>query len=533
MVPLLSKEFKEVFPELDAQQEFVGKVILEEERSFLRTLEGGLKRIDALEVANNQVDGNIAFELYDTYGFPIDLTRLIATEKGWTIDEKGFEKALKEQKERSRADAKKEVGDWIEIYNNPEVEFVGYDQLKVDDAKVIKYRTVTVKDNPQFQIVISKTPFYAESGGQRGDSGLLWFGEEKIPVVDTQKENELIIHIVKKMPQDFNSLKLAEVNSNKRHATEKNHTAVHLMHAALHQVLGKHALQKGQDVDGKRLRFDFSHFQRMTKEEIADIEQIVNKKIRENILLEENRYMPIEEAKASGALMLFGEKYGDKVRVITFDKDFSRELCGGTHVPATGKIGLFKILSEGGVAAGVRRIEAVTADAAEDFVNKELEELNAIRSLFKNPTGTAKNVAALQEENKNLKKELEKLAADQAGSLKDDLKNAAQQINGINFIGAKLPLNDAKAIKTLAYELERELENVMIVFGAEVNGKPQLMVAISESLTKDKNLHAGNMIRELAKEIQGGGGGQPFFATAGGKDSAGLEKAIEKAKAMI
>ncbi len=533
MIPLLAKEFAEVFPELKSQKEFVGKVILEEERSFLKTLEEGLKRIDALRVKNNQIDGQVAFELYDTFGFPIDLTRLIASEKGWTIDEKGFEKALNVQKDRSRADAQKEVGDWIEINPDLEVEFVGYDQLKVSDTKVIKYRTVTVKGNPQYHIVISKTPFYAESGGQRGDVGLLLFGDEKVSVTDTQKENELIIHVVKKMPNDFNSLKLAEVNASKRSATEKNHTAVHLMHAALHQVLGSHALQKGQDVDDKRLRFDFSHFQRMTKEEIANIEQIVNKKIRENILLEEDRYMPIDEAKASGALMLFGEKYGDKVRVITFDKDFSRELCGGTHVPATGKIGLFKILSEGGVAAGVRRIEAITADAAEAFVNAELEELNDIRNLFKNPVDTAKNVAALQDENKNLKKELEKLTADQAGSLKDDLKDTAIQINGIRFIGAKLPLNDTKAIKTLAYELEREVNDVVIVFGAEVNGKPQLMITISENLTKDKKLHAGNMIRELAKEIQGGGGGQPFFATAGGKDSGGLDKAIEKAKTMI
>lgn len=533
LIPLLAKEFKAVFPEMDAQKEFVGKVILEEERSFLRTLEGGLKRMDAMNIVDNQIDGQVAFELYDTYGFPIDLTRLIAAERGWTIDEKGFEKALEEQKERSRADAQKEVGDWIEINGALKVEFVGYDTLKVSDTKVVKHRELTVKGQPQFQIVLSKTPFYAESGGQRGDTGLLWFGEEKIPVIDTQKENELIIHVVKKMPADFNSLKLAEVNSDKRSATEKNHSATHLMHAALHQVLGNHALQKGQDVDDQRLRFDFSHFQKMTKEEIAKVEEIVNKKIREDIPLEEDRFVPIDEAKASGAMMLFGEKYGEKVRVITFDNEFSKELCGGTHVTATGKIGLFKILSEGGVAAGVRRIEAVTADAAEAFFNKELEELNAIRSLFKNPTDTAKNVAALQQENKNLKKELEKLMTSQAGSLKDDLKKATLQIKGINFIGAKLALNDEKAIKTLAYELEREVNDVMIVFGAEVNGKPQLMVAISESLTKTKNLHAGNMIRELAKEIKGGGGGQAFFATAGGKDAKGLDKAIEKAKAMI
>ncbi|MEL6926390.1 MAG: DHHA1 domain-containing protein, partial [Bacteroidota bacterium] len=381
--------------------------------------------------------------------------------------------------------------------------------------------------------VLNQTPFYAESGGQAGDTGLLFFGDEKIAVIDTQKENDLTIHIVNKLPQNIEASVRAEVNESKRRATESNHSAVHLMHAALHRIVGDHALQKGQRVDNKKLSFDFSHFQKLTGEELSQIEKMVNERIRENILLEEVRNMPIEEARASGAMMLFGEKYGDTVRVITFDKDFSRELCGGTHVDATGKIGLFKITSEGAVAAGIRRIEAVTADVAEAYVNKELEELNSIRGLFKNPLHTAKNVAALQEENKTLRKQIEQMVAEQANALQDQLKGKVQQINGVNFIGTKLPLNDSNAIKALAYQLEKDLGNALIVFGAEVKGKPQLQVTISKNLVDEKSLHAGNMIRELARDIKGGGGGQPFFATAGGSDASGLEKAIERAKEMI
>ncbi len=532
LVLLLGDTFKDVFPELHAQKDFVSKVVLEEERSFLRTLEGGLKRLNSISVSDNQLDGESAFELYDTYGFPIDLTRLIATEKGWTIDEAGFKKALSEQKARGRADAQKEVGDWTNLLDDPSVEFVGYHNMSVEDVKIVKYRTVKIKDKNQFQIVLNKTPFYAESGGQRGDVGLLFVGDEKIAVLDTKKENDLIIHIVKKLPENFEATIKAEINRPKRLATSKNHTSVHLMHAALHEVLGTHAVQKGQDVDENRMRFDFSHFQKMTEEEVAKIEQIVNEKIRENIPLEED-ILTIAQAKEAGAMMLFGEKYGDEVRMITFDKDFSRELCGGTHVNATGDIGLFKIVSEGAVAAGVRRIEAITAGKAEAFINKELAELNSIRALFKNPKDTAKNVAALQEENKGLKKELDKMMAAQAGNLKDDLKKGATIINGVNFIASKLPLNDSKAIKNLSYQLEQELGDALIVFGAEVNGKPQLMVTISETLTKEKDLHAGNIIRELAKEIQGGGGGQAFFATAGGKDATGLDRAIAKAGELL
>ena len=533
LVPMLANAFEKVFPELKAQEDFVGKVILEEEKSFLKTLAAGLKRFDNLEVTNNQVDGESAFKLLDTYGFPIDLTRLIASEKGWTVDEDGFDKALLEQKERARADAKKSVGDWTTLWDDPTVTFVGYDEMSVSDTKVIKYRTVKIKDKDQYQIVLNRTPFYAESGGQRGDVGLMLFGEEKIPVIDTQKENDLIIHIVKKLPEDFLSLNKAEVHIPKRQATEKNHTATHLMHAALHEVLGDHALQKGQDVDDKRLRFDFSHFQKVTDEELAKIEAIVNQRIRQNILLEEERNMPIADAKALGATMLFGEKYGDTVRVITFDKDFSQELCGGTHVDATGKIGVFKITKEDSVAAGVRRIEAVTADAAEVFLNKELEELNTIRGLFKNPTRTVQNVEAVLEENKNLKKEIEKLQNAQAGSLKDDLKKNAEVIDGVNFIASKLPLNDGKAIKTLAMQLEQEIGNALIVFAAEVKGKPQLMVSVSKNIVEEKGLNAGKIVNELAAEIGGRGGGQPFFATAGGKDVSGLANAITKAREMM
>ena len=533
LVMMLAEDFKDVFPELEAQKDFVAKVVLEEERGFLRTLELGLKRFENLEVNNNQIDGKTAFELLDTFGFPIDLTRLIGSEKGWTVDDEGFEAALLEQKTRSRADAKKEMGDWMELSDDPSVEFVGYDDLVVTDAQVVKHRTVKIKDKNQYQVVLSKTPFYAKSGGQRGDVGMLVFGEEKIAVIDTQKENDLIINIVKNFPNDFSSLSRAEVHVTKRSAIEKNHTAVHLMHAALHEVLGTHALQKGQDVDSKRLRFDFSHFQKVTDEEIAKIEKIVNQRIRENIALEEVRNMPIAEAKDLGATMLFGEKYGDTVRVITFDKNFSQELCGGTHVDTTGKIGLFKILKEDSVAAGVRRIEAVTAEAAEDFITKELQELNTIRNLFKNPTRTAQNVEALQEENKALAKEIEQLQNAQAGALKDDLKKNVSQIDGVNFIAAKLPLNDGKAIKTLAMQLEQELGDALIVFAAEVKGKPQIMVSISKSIVEAKGLNAGKIVNELAAEIGGRGGGQAFFATAGGKDLNGLANAIVKAKEMM
>ncbi len=533
LIPLLAERFADVFPELKAQEVQVAKIIEGEEKTFLNTLDNGLARFESLDVKDNVINGEDAFELYDTYGFPIDLTRLLAEEKGYSVDEVGFEKALGEQKARSRADAKKAVGDWTIVNSGEEVNFVGYDQLTVDNAKILKYRIVKLKGKDQFHIVLNTTPFYAESGGQAGDRGQLLVGDEQIHVVDTQKENDLIVHVVNKLPAQFDAMVKAMVNPELRQATAANHSAVHLMHAALHQVIGDHALQKGQDVDSKRLRFDFSHFQKVTDEELRKIEEIVNQKIRANILLEEDRNVPIEEAKKSGAMMLFGEKYGENVRIITFDKAFSRELCGGTHVPATGEIGLFKITSETGVAAGIRRIEALTAEGAEAFLLSELDELNQVRAMLKTTGEVAKNVAGLQEENKELKRQLEKLLQAQAQGVKGQLINMAETINGVRFIGAKLDLDDAGAIKNLAFQLEKELDGVVAVLAAEVKEKPLLTIVISKTLVDSKGLHAGNMVRELAKEIKGGGGGQPFFATAGGKDLSGLDRAIAKAKDMI
>ncbi|MEL6718851.1 MAG: alanine--tRNA ligase [Bacteroidota bacterium] len=533
MIPLLASRFDTVFPELKAQEDFVKKVILEEEKSFLRTLESGLNRFASIEVKEGVINGEAAFELYDTYGFPIDLTRLLASEKGWKVDEKAFEKALEAQKNRSRAAAEKEVGDWTVLQEDQSVTFFGYDENVVEDARVVKYRTVKTKKGDQYQVVLNRTPFYAEGGGQVGDTGLLYFGEEKVPVIDTKKENDLIIHFVKKLPTNLEAPVKAEINVGKRELTENNHSATHLMHAALKAVLGDHVQQKGSLNNEKYLRFDFSHFSKMSEEEIAKVEQIVNQKIRENIALEEARNMPIEEARQSGATMLFGEKYGDEVRMITFDSNFSRELCGGCHVDATGEIGYFKILSEGAVAAGVRRIEAVTADAAENFINKELDQLSSVRSLFKNPKNVVKSVADLQDENKKLQKQIEQLLAAQATALQGQLKDQFEEKNGVNLLASKVSLEDSKALKNLSYQLEKEVGNAVIVFGAVIKGKPQLMVTISENLTKEKDLHAGNIVRELAKHIKGGGGGQAFFATAGGKDIGGLDAAIAATKEVV
>jgi len=533
LVELLSERFGDVFPELKSQKDFVSKVILEEEKSFLNTLEAGLKRLAAVDTADGKIDGATAFELYDTYGFPIDLTRLIASEKGLSLDETGFESALSAQRERGRADAKKVMGDWIEVTASNTVAFVGYDHLNADGIQVLKHRTVHIKDKDQFQLVLSKTPFYAEGGGQVGDVGLLWFGEEKIPVLDTKKENDLIIHIVKSLPKNMASTARAEVNSKRRALVENNHTATHLLHAALREVLGDHVQQRGSLVNDKYLRFDFSHFQKMTNEELTKVETIVNQRIRQNIPLKEDRAISINTAKESGAMMLFGEKYGDSVRMITFDPSYSIELCGGCHVDATGKIGLLKVTTEAGIAAGVRRIEAVTADKAEQHVNDAIAELRSIQSLFKNPVNTVKNVEALQEENKELKKTLEKFQQAKAALTQEHLMNHFEVEKGIHILAQRLQIQDAKIVKTLAYNLEKAQGNALIVLGFISNDKPQLMVIVSENLTKNDYLHAGKIIKELAKDINGGGGGQAFFATAGGSDINGLDAALAKAKSFI
>lgn len=532
LVPQLAHAFKDVFPELFAQKDFVTKVVLEEEKSFLRTLEGGLKRLDSIKVENNVLDGLTAFELYDTYGFPIDLTRLIGQEKGWKIDEAGFNSALAEQKERGRADGQRVTGDWTQVRESNDVEFVGYDNLSCEGVEILKYREIEEKGKKINQLVTSKTPFYAEGGGQVGDTGLIYFNEERIKVIDTKKENDLIIHFVDKIPTDCKATGKATVDKEKRRLTENNHTATHLLHAALREVLGTHVQQKGSLVKADYLRFDFSHFEKMTKEQIEEIEKRVNQKIRENIQLTEDRSIGIEAAKEKGAMMLFGEKYGESVRVITFDSDYSVELCGGCHVDATGQIGLFKIKTEGAVAAGVRRIEAVTAIAAESLIQEKLDELDQVKGLFKNPKEPARQVKDLQEENKTLKKELEALKVLKANALKSELISKAFSVSDVRVVSAKVDL-DSETAKTLAYNIEREIGKAVILFGIENQGKAQLMLAISKELVEEKSYHAGNMIRELSKNIQGGGGGQAFFATAGGKKPEGIDAALAQIKEML
>ncbi len=533
MVKMLANTFKNIFPELDMQKDFIANVILEEENSFLKTLESGLKRLDNLDSDNNSISGKDAFELYDTYGFPIDLTRLVAADKGLKVDEEGFEKALQQQKNRSKNDAKIERGDWVQLKPDSIIEFVGYDNHKVEETHIIKYRRIKQKNKYIYQIVLQKTPFYAEGGGQVGDTGLLIFKNEKIRVENTIKENDLTIHLVDKLPQYPESCLKAIIDTRRRLLIENNHTATHLLQAALKKVLGDHVQQKGSLVNEKYLRFDFSHFKKLTDEEIAKVEEIVNAKVRENIVRKEDRDIAIEDAKNSGAMMLFGEKYGETVRMITFDEDYSIELCGGCHVASTGNIGFFKIISENGIASGVRRIEAITSIEAENFIKRELEELKEVRALYKNyPQNVSKSVYSSLMENKQIKKELDKLKSEQASGFKEQLKNNIEEINGIKVLRTIVPFDDSKTVKTLAYNLEEELSDIIIAFGFESKGKPQLMIVISKNLV-EKGHNAGTIIRDIAKEIQGGGGGQPFYATAGGKNVDGLQKALDKIAELV
>lgn len=533
LVNLLSNQYQNVFPELYQQRSFVERVIQEEEKSFLKTLEGGLRRIEDIDVKDNIIQGKDVFELYDTYGFPVDLTRLIASEKGWQVDEDGFTKALNEQKERSRADARRETGDWIWLYQGEHPTFVGYDHLNLEKSKVLRYRILKQKDQELYQLVLDKTPFYPEGGGQVGDTGILVFDGEVIQVLNTIKENDLIIHIIDRLPEHIDGTVICEVDSIKRKLTENNHSATHLLHSALRQVLGTHVHQKGSLVKDEYLRFDVSHFQKITDQEISDVERIVNEKIRENIQLEEARSIPIEEAKKAGAMMLFGEKYGDTVRMITFDPEYSRELCGGCHVKATGQIGYFKITSESGIAAGVRRIEAVTADFAEKYINMQLKDLNAIKSFFKNNNNTPKNVADLIDDNKEMQKEIEKLQIAQAAGLKDNLIAAATTYQNVKIIKSHLHNVDAKAAKTLSVNILNEVKDGVVLLCLENEDKVTIMLSIAEHTSKNKGWHAGKIISDLAKEVGGGGGGQPFYATAGGSDKEGISKVLKKLESLL
>ncbi len=539
LLPVLADQFKDVFPELKEQQAFVSKVIKEEEASFLRTLENGLKIFnEAFESAKKQnainpvISGEEAFKLLDTYGFPIDLTQLLARERKAEVNMDEFNIHMQAQKNRSRSDATQEKGDWIVIKDDVEGTFAGYESLNTS-SQILRYRAIKEKKSTSYQIVLDKTPFYAESGGQVGDTGYLEANGEKINIIDTQKENDLIIQYAEKLPTDLTATFRCVVDEKKRTRTENNHSATHLMQAALRRVLGDHVQQRGSLVNDKFLRFDFSHFSKVTDEELEKIEHIVNSKIRENIVLDERRNVPINEAKAMGAMALFGEKYGEFVRMITFDPGYSVELCGGTHVPMTGQIGLFKITSESSIAAGVRRIEAITADAAEEYVSQNLKTLGKIKELFNNPKDLIHIIESALEEKNLLAKQIEKIQYAQAGDIKKDLIQKAQIIHGVNVLVEEVKLPNADALKKIAFELKNEVNNLFMVLAADVDGKPQIGIMISDELISSHKLHAGNMVRELAKEIQGGGGGQPFYATAGGKDLSGLKNVVTKAKELI
>ena len=546
LIPTLVAQMGEVFPELVGQQTLITNVIKEEEAAFLRTLATGIQRFgNYIEQSNNRtmelgsknegqqvIDGSFAFELYDTFGFPIDLTELMAREIGWSVDMEGFSKGLALQKARSRQDAAVDTYDWVILAEEAGMpEFVGYDHLKIE-TRILRFRKVVTKGEELFQIVLKKTPFYAESGGQIGDKGWLISGEEKTEIIDTIRENELIIHLAKSLPEQPGLAIIAEVDTAKRRSIANNQSATHLMHAALRQVLGTHVEQKGSLVDENRLRFDFTHFSKLNQEEIAKVETIVNAKIRENIMLNEQRMLPIAEAKALGAMALFGEKYGDLVRVITFDPAYSVELCGGTHVSATGQIGLFKIVSEGAIAAGIRRIEAITAEKAEEYWISREKLLEEISDLLKNPRELVKGLTNLINENNELKKQVADLGKLKLQQLKNEFISQVQHHNGVNFLTAKVDF-DVETVKNLAYELNGAVPDLFQVFATEYDGKATLTVMVADNLVKVRNLHAGNIIRELAKEIQGGGGGQPHIATAGGKNPAGIPAALEKARGFL
>jgi len=529
----LCLEFKYVFPELYQQAEFVMKVIKEEEDGFLRTLDNGLKRIDdiVISASKGQIEGKDAFDLYDTYGFPIDLTRLIAAENNLIVDEKGFEAEMKQQKDRSRAATTVDTEDWV-ILKEGANKFVGYDSLE-SKAQILKYRKSKSKGKEAYQLVLDKTPFYAESGGQVGDRGTLTIDHSQFTIIDTKKDNDLIIHFTEKIPADLSGEIIAKVDTSKRKNTELHHSATHLLHAALRKVLGTHVAQKGSLVNEEHLRFDFSHFAKVSDEEIANVEALVNEKIRENIpvVIKE---MPKEEALKIGAMALFGEKYGDLVRVVIIDPGYSVELCGGTHVGSTGELGLFKLTSESAIAAGVRRVEAVCGKQAEEYMNEQFRLLAALRETLKNPKDIQKALENLQSENAELKKHLESMEARQLVVIRNELMQKDEIINGVNFIGDIIEVNNPDALKKLCFDLKNHLRDHVAVLCVNIDGKPFVAVSISETVVAAKKLDAGKIIKEqVAPLINGGGGGQKTLATAGGSDTSRLKQVIEKVKSLL
>lgn len=534
LMPVLITVMGEHYPELKSQQVLIEKVIREEENAFLRTLDKGIRLLDRIIATTKEenfvtVPGNVAFELYDTYGFPLDLTELILREQGLVVNRREFQAEMAAQKARSRSAASVDTDDWIELINDDVQEFVGYDYTEVE-VKITRYRKVVTKNKLFYHLVFNITPFYAEGGGQIGDSGLLIGKHEEIRILDTKKENGLTIHIVEKLPEDVLQTFVAKVDKDKRMLTANNHTATHLLDYALRKVLGTHVEQKGSYVSDEYLRFDFSHFQKMTDEELTEVASIVNHLIRRNLPLEEFRSIPIANAREMGALAVFGEKYGDLVRVIKYGD--SIELCGGTHVAATGQIGFFKILSESSVSAGVRRIEAITADKAEEYINNTYRNLNEMVKILKSNKNLLESVRALVEENEGLKKETEKFAKESLRLFKERLKMGMRMCMDIKVIVAQVMVPPAQ-MKDVAFQLRGEYDKFILIAGGVAAGKPHLTIMFSNNLVDEFGLNAGQIVREAAQEIKGGGGGQPFFATAGGSDPEGIEKAIKKAEKLV
>lgn len=526
LIPTLIEVMGDAYPELEAQQGLIEKVMKEEEESFLRTLETGIKLLERNlpEKEGGVLSGEVAFKLYDTFGFPLDLTELILREHGMSTDVAGFNAEMQKQKDRARNAAAVETGDWTKVHDG-EPEFVGYDEIE-STAHILRYRAVKQKKSEFYQIVLSRSPFYAEMGGQVGDSGwLISETGEKIEVFDTKRENNLAVHLTKKLPQNLEGLFTAKIDTDKRTATECNHSATHLMHEALREVLGNHVEQKGSYVSPEVLRFDFSHFQKMTPEEIRAVEVKVTEKIRSNFPIEEHRHVPIEEAKAQGAMALFGEKYGDDVRTVRFGT--SIELCGGTHISSTGRIGTFRIVSEGAISAGVRRIEAVTAKVCEDYLYAKEDILTSIKNLLSNVPDVMQGINRLIADNEEMKKELQEFIKEKTEQVKLKVIEHKTVINGVDVFKAILPVGSPDVIKDIAFQIKGQFpENMMFVGATAANGKPNLTVMLTDDLVA-KGMHAGNIVREAAKLIQGGGGGQPHFATAGGKNAERLNEAIE------
>lgn len=536
LMPVLAKQFENVFPELHKQIDLVCKVVKEEEEAFLRTLDKGLKKIDDIVKETNAqnsktINGKAAFELYDTYGFPIDLTRLIGQENNLNVDEAAFEAEMQQQKDRSRAATALDTEDWV-VLKDAATKFVGYDSLETQ-ASILRYRKVKAKGKESYQLVLDTTPFYAESGGQVGDTGTLVFPNEVIHIVDTKKENDLIIHFAEELPSNPAANAIAKVDADKRGATTIHHSATHLLHAALRSVLGTHVAQKGSLVNEEHLRFDFSHFAKVTEEEIAQIETIVNQKIRENVpvVIKE---MAKDDAVAMGAMALFGEKYGDKVRVVVMDPNYSIELCGGTHVGSTGQLGFFKIKHESAVAAGVRRIEAVSGSAAETYVNNHLHTLHNINAVLKHPKDVLKAIEKLQEEKAQLEKHVESLEARQLVAIRNEVLTKDEIINQVTFVGTIVEVGATDMLKKLCFDVKHHLNDHVVVLCANIDGKPFVAVGVADSVVAAKGLDAGKIIKEhVAPLIKGGGGGQKTLATAGGQDVSALQAVIEKVKSLL